>query len=502
MRESWRRLTVDELLARAARQTPEATAFRCDGVARSYREAETRVARITSALRARGVSRGDRVAVMMRNGIETIEVYLAIVRAGAICVPVNFRFVAAELADLLADAEPVLVICDEASVAVVSAICPADRIIAGTAGLERVIESAPDDGIGATASENDVAFMMFTSGTTGRPKGALLSHANLIANTMTMFAALEIAATDRRWLAGLPLFHIAGLSGLLPFLYVGGTSTIVPSTPFDANAVVNLIERDAITSCYFVPTQWQAICAVPGIRERGLALERVTWGASIAPAPVVEAIRATFPGARLYNVFGQTEMSPVTCVLRADRAEDKFDSVGLPVPGVEVRIVDPQMRDVALGDVGEIVYRGPNAFQGYWRMPEATAEAFKGGWFHSGDLVRADADGFLTVVDRAKDMIISGGENIYCPELEAAILRHPAVREVAVVGLPHPKWVETPVAVIVLQPDGHATAGDIVEWCRLRLASYKKPSRVVFVDALPRNASGKVLKPELRRSLA
>lgn len=502
MRESWRRLTVDELLARAARQTPGAVVFRCDGVARRYGEAEARVEGLASALRARGVAPGDRVAVMMRNGIETIEVYLAIVRAGAICVPVNFRLVAAELAGLLADAEPAVTICDEASAAVASAVCPRDRLIAGRADLEATIAAASGGSIEAVGREGDIAFMMFTSGTTGRPKGALLSHANLIANTLNMFAALEIGASDRRWLAGLPLFHIAGLSGLLPFLYVGGTTTILPSTAFDPDAVVDLIVRDAITSCYFVPTQWQAICAVPGIRERGLALERVTWGASIAPLPVVEAIRDTFPGARLYNVFGQTEMSPITCVLRADRAPDKLESVGLPVPGVEVRIVDPEMRDVAPGEVGEIIYRGPNVFAGYWRMPEDTTEAFAGGWFHSGDLVRADAEGFLTVVDRKKDMIISGGENIYCPELEAAIAGHPAVREVAVVGLPHPKWVETPVAAIVLQPGAHATAGDIVDWCRARLASYKKPSRVVFVDALPRTASGKVLKPELRRSLA
>jgi acyl-CoA synthetase (AMP-forming)/AMP-acid ligase II len=502
MRENWRRLTVDELLARTARQTPGAIAFRCGSVARTYGDAEARVARLASALRARRVGPGDRVAVMMRNAIETIEVYLAIVRAGAICAPVNFRFVVGELAEVIADAEPAVVVCDEASVTVASAACPSDRLIAGQTGIEAAIASALEQAIEPESRENDIAFMMFTSGTTGRPKGALLSHANLIANTMNMFAALEIGASDRRWLAGLPLFHIAGLSGLLPFLYVGGTSTILPSTAFDAGAVVDLIERDAITSCYFVPTQWQAICAVPGVRERHLRLERATWGASIAPVPVVEAIRETFPGTRLYNVFGQTEMSPITCVLRADGAGAKLESVGRPVPGVEIRVVDHQMRDVAPGGVGEIVYRGPNAFVGYWRMPEATAEAFAGGWFHSGDLVRADDDGFLTVVDRKKDMIISGGENIYCPELEAAIVRHPAVREVAVVGLPHPNWVETPVAVIVLHAGAHATAADIIDWCRSRLASYKKPSRVVFVDALPRNPGGKVLKPELRRSLA
>nr|WP_047167513.1 AMP-binding protein [Sphingomonas sp. Y57] len=504
MRESWRRLMLDELLARAARQAPETIAFRCGAVARSYAAAEDRVRRLANALHDRGVRRGDRVAVMMQNSIETVEAYLGVVRAGAICVPVNFRFVAAEVAQLVADAEPAFVICDEATRDMARGggddrlIVATDQVGAGVR-LEDIIASAPADPIELERDESDIAFMMYTSGTTGRPKGALLSHLNLIANTMNMFAALEIGASDRNWLAGLPLFHIAGLSGLLPFLYVGGTSTILSSTAFDAAAVADVMERDRITSCYFVPTQWQMICALPGVRERSFGLERVTWGASIAPRAVLDAIAETFPGARMYNVFGQTEMSPITCVLRADLYPDTHGSIGKAVPGVEMRLVDDGMNDVAPGQVGEIVYRGPNTFAGYWKLPEATADAFAGGWFHSGDLVQADPDGFLHVVDRKKDMIISGGENIYCPELEATIVSHPAVQEVAVIGMPHPKWVETPWAIVVLKPGEAAEAGDIVDWCRARLASYKKPSRVVFVEKLPRNASGKIVKPEIRR---
>ena len=207
----------------------------------------------------------------------------------------------------------------------------------------------------------------------------------------------------------------------------------------------------------------------------------------------------TFPGVPNFNAFGQTEMSSVTCVLRGEDAVRKMGSVGTPVGNVEVRIVDSEMRDVGTDEVGEIVYRGPTVLQRYWNRPEATAEAFEGGWFHSGDLVRRDEEGYIYVVDRKKDMIISGGENIYCAEVEAVIDAHPEVLEVALIGIPDPKWVETPRAIIVPRnPARPPAAADIIDWCRERLASYKKPTSVVIIDQLPRNASGKVLKTQLR----
>jgi acyl-CoA synthetase (AMP-forming)/AMP-acid ligase II len=340
---------------------------------------------------------------------------------------------------------------------------------------------------------------MYTSGTTGRPKGAVLSYFNLLMNTNTMQVCMTITGDDEVWLSGLPLFHIGGLNGILPYILLGGTSVILPSGQFDAAEVVDLMEREHITGCYFVPTQWQQICAVPGVRDRKLSLRRISWGASVAPPSVLQAMAETFPGVPNYNAFGQTEMSSITCLLQGKDAVRKMGSVGRPVPNVEVRIVDPDMRDVPEGDVGEIVYRGPNVMLEYWKNPTATAEAFDGGWFHSGDLVRRDEDGFLFVVDRKKDMIISGGENIYCAEVEAAIDAHPGVREVALIGIPDERWVETPRAIVApADPDDPPSTDEIITWCRERLASYKKPTSVVFVDALPRNASGKVLKTTLR----
>jgi acyl-CoA synthetase (AMP-forming)/AMP-acid ligase II len=223
------------------------------------------------------------------------------------------------------------------------------------------------------------------------------------------------------------------------------------------------------------------------------------WGGSSAAPSTLQAMAATFPGVPTFCAFGQTEMSSVTCLLRGEDAIRKMGSVGKPVMNVEYRLVDDDMQDVPRGGVGEIVYRGPTVFQGYWRNPAATAEAFAGGWFHSGDLCREDEEGYLYVVDRKKDMIISGAENIYSAEVEAVIDAHPKVAEVALIGVPHPKWVETPVAIIVAaDPADPPTEAEIVEHCRAHLASYKKPSRVVVVDALPRNASGKILKTQLR----
>jgi acyl-CoA synthetase (AMP-forming)/AMP-acid ligase II len=328
----------------------------------------------------------------------------------------------------------------------------------------------------------------------------VLSHFNLLMNTMNMIAGMGFRDDDRRWLSGLPLFHIGGLNGILPYLLLGGTSVILPSGQFDANEVVDLLERESISACYFVPTQWQAICAVPDIASRDLsALRRISWGASVAPPSVLQAMAATFPGVPNYNAFGQTEMSSVTCVLKGEDAIAKMGSVGTPIVNVEVAVVDDDMKPVSRGDVGEIVYRGPTVMQGYWNNEEATDEAFRGGWFHSGDLVRQDEDGFYYVVDRKKDMIISGGENIYCAEVEAVIDGHPGVREVAVIGRPDPRWVEVPIAVIVpMDEDAPPSAEEIIAWCREHMASYKKPADIVLVDAMPRNASGKILKTQLR----
>jgi fatty-acyl-CoA synthase len=311
------------------------------------------------------------------------------------------------------------------------------------------------------------------------------------------------ARTDDVWLSGLPLFHIGGLNGVLPFLHLGALAVIEPSGGFDPDRSIGRIAEHGVSMCFFVPTQWQEICASPEVakvdRER---LRVAMWGASQAPLPTLELLARTFPSVEIVNAFGQTEMSSNTCFLRGEDAIRKMGSVGRPALGVEVRIVDEDGAEVRRGEVGEIVYRGPTVMQGYHGKPEATAEAFAGGWFHSGDLVREDDEGFIYVVDRLKDMLISGGENVYPAEVERALITHPAVAEVAVVGVAHPRWVETPLAVVVREPGAEVGEEELIELCRERLAGYKKPAAVVFVEELPRNASGKVLKRQLRERYA
>jgi fatty-acyl-CoA synthase len=255
-----------------------------------------------------------------------------------------------------------------------------------------------------------------------------------------------------------------------------------------------------VTSVFLVPSQWQLLCDDPALPGRDLsALKTMSWGAAPATTTLLTRMAEAFPGVTNVAVFGQTEMSPVTCALSGEDALRKIGSVGKPVTMVAARVVDDDMKDVPPGEVGEIVYRGPSVMSGYWQNPEATAEAFRGGWFHSGDLVREDEEGFLYVVDRKKDMIITGGENVYCAEVENALSAHPAVAEIAVIGAPHERWGETLVAVAALVPGAALTVGELREWGTSRLARYKLPTILHVMDALPRNASGKVLKTALRR---
>ena len=508
-----RRMSHGEQLARWARLSPDAVAFQFEGERRDYAALDERVTRLARALADRGVGRGDRVAVLMQNGLEPVEAYFAACRLGAIAVPVNFRLVADEVAVILADADVAALVVDAELAAVGAAArgrAPHLRAVLATGGAESppgLGAESYEDALAAAnptplvldVPEDEPAFLMYTSGTTGRPKGAVLTHQNLVSNSINVALTQGIKDPDEVWLSGLPLFHIGGLNGILFHLLVGGRSIVTRSGGFDAAEVVDLMERERVTGCYFVPTQWKAICELPGIGERDLPLRRMSWGASVAPPSVLHAMADTFPGVPNYNMFGQTEMSSVTCVLRGEDAVAKMGSVGTPIISVEARIVDGQMRDVPRGEVGEIVYRGPTVMREYWRNPDATAAAFAGGWFHSGDLCVMDPDGFITVVDRLKDMIVSGGENIYCAEVEAAIDTHPKVAEVAVVGVPHERWVETPRAVVVpADPADPPTLEEIVEHCRTRLASYKKPTSLRVVDALPRTASGKVQKFRLR----
>jgi fatty-acyl-CoA synthase len=500
---------------RHAHVQPAEAALRAEGKALSYKELDARFDRIAAAFSRLGVIAGARVAILMANRTEYIEGLGGVMRLGAIAVPLNFRLVAAEVAHLLDDSGANLLMVDAERVdmareAVATTKSPAVIVVVGQTApsgcygwadiLGGALAPPPISAETVEAWEPAApAAIMYTSGTTGRPKGAVLTHLNLLMSTMAFMRTTRSLGNGGTSLCAAPIFHIAGLAKVVPALTLGQTVVLPVSRTFDPAGILDLLESEQVTDMFLVPTQWQAMCDLPDIAERSLHLRAVTWGASPALPSTMDAMARSFPDVPFTAVFGQTEMSPVTCVLDGEDATRKFGSVGLPVPAVDVRVVDEEMRDVENGQVGEIVYRGPSMMSRYWNNPEATAEATRGGWFHSGDLVRRDDDGFVFVVDRKKDMIISGGENIYSTEIEDVIDAHPKVREVAVIGVPHPRWVETPLAVIVpISAQDPPTEDDIEAWCRERLASYKKPSAIRIVDALPRNVSGKVLKTDLR----
>ncbi|SEH00995.1 fatty-acyl-CoA synthase/long-chain acyl-CoA synthetase [Nonomuraea solani] len=508
-------MTISDQLARHARSVPGAVALRMDGVDRTYGELDVRVNRLAHALGARGAGPGERVVVMTYNGLEMAEVFFACARLGAICVPVNFRLHADEVAYQLADSGAVVAVVESGLAATFARawkdvptvrhclVTGADSVpVAGMERYDDALRAAPETDPGVAVDLHAPAFVMYTSGTTGRPKGAVLTHYNLAVQTMSRFAHIGVPSDCRVWLISTPLFHIGGLAALLSSVMVGGRTVIARSGRFDPAGTVELLERERIGYCFLVPAQWQAVCDVPGIADRDLsALRLISWGAAPATKALLHLMIETFPGARLLSVFGQTESSAVSTVLLGEDALRKIGSVGTPLVNVEVRIVDEQMNDVPRGEIGEIVYRGPTIMTGYWNKPAETAAAFAGGWFHSGDLVRQDEDGYIYVVDRLKDMIISGGENIYSAEVEEAIAAHPGVAEVAVVGVPDERWGETPLAIVVpTSTAGSLTAEEVGEWCRGRLAAYKVPRRVAVVAELPRNASGKVRKHELRQA--
>jgi len=499
--ERSRRLVLPAMLARSARRVPDKTALVFGDERRTYAELEKRTDRLASALAERGVMPGDRVALLLHNGLEIIESFFACHKAGACPLPVNFRLVDAEVRYILEDSGAVGVITGGDLQEVTDRA--ADGLDAVGFGLvagnsyEEAIASAAPQAPDVLQDEDDLAFLMYTSGTTGRPKGAMLTHQNLFFSTLSWVHEIGAHADDV-WLSGQPLFHIGGVNGLLPFIHLGATVIVSPTTRFDPALVVDLMKRHAVTRCVFVPTQWQDICTQPTAVELNTGtLKSALWGASAAPRATLELMERTFAGVDIVSAFGQTEMSGTTTLLKGADSLRKLGSVGKPVVGVEIRIVGDDGEDVEQGAVGELLYRGPMVMKGYHGREDATDEAFEDGWLRSGDLLREDEEGFLTVVDRKKDMIISGGENVYPAEVERVLLTHPGIAEAAVVGIPHPRWVETPLAVLVATEDAPAE-DEIVAFCRERLAGYKKPSGAVFVNALPRNAAGKILKRELR----
>jgi len=510
-----RRQTLGDLLRRSAARTPHKRAVICGEIDWSYAEFNAIVDRLAAGLAQRGVAEGERVAILARNSHAFAALRFALARLGAVLVPINFMLKPEEIAYILRHAGARLLATDSgfaAAARAAKALVPAvEQLIwlPSEAASERQADMLDFAELaGSTAAVpaveldgTDLAQIVYTSGTESLPKGAMLTHDAVISQYVSCIVDAEIAATDMT-LHALPLYHCAQLDVFFgPSIYVGATN-VITAFPTPDN-LLPLIEKHRITSFFAPPTVWIAMLRSPLFDRTDLSsLRKGYYGASIMPVEVLRELAQRLPEVRLWNLYGQTEIAPLATMLGPDDQLRKPGSCGRAVLNVETRVVDDAMNDVMPGAVGEVVHRSPHLMLGYFHDDERTAAAFHRGWFHSGDLGTIDAEGYITIVDRKKDMIKTGGENVASREVEEALYLIPEVSEVAVIGLPHPRWVEAVVAVIVVKSGCALTEAQVLTEAQSRLASFKTPKRIVFVEALPKNPSGKLLKRQLREAHA
>jgi long-chain acyl-CoA synthetase len=491
-------LNLASLLTESAERAPDSPAIRLGDAGLSYGELDERSARLATLLREKGVEPGDRVGVMLPNVPEFPVAYYGVLRAGAIVVPMNVLLKRREIAFYLEDSGARLLLAwhgfaGEASDGAADA--GAEMVEVEPEAFGALLDGhEPTPGLAGTA-EDDTAVILYTSGTTGKPKGAELTHANLFRNAdVSSRTTCEIGAGDIV-LGALPLFHSFGQTvGMNASLKVGACLTLVAR--FDPGEALETMQRDGVTHFYGVPTMYGALLHHPERESFDTSSLRncITGGASM-PVEVLHGFEQAF-GAKVLEGYGLSETSPVACSNHPDK-ERKAGSIGTPIEGVEMRLVDEDDNPVAQGEVGEVVIRGHNIMKGYWQRPDATAEAMRGGWFHSGDMARTDEDGYFYIVDRKKDLIIRGGYNVYPREVEEVLYEHPKIREAAVVGVPHDEWGEEIGAAVVLHDGEELAAEEIGAYVKERIAAYKYPRVVWFVDELPKGPTGKILKREI-----
>lgn len=496
-------------LHRAVQATPNKPATVCGDRVRTFAEHGERIARFAGALQALPVAAGQRVAILSLNSDRYAEYLLAVPWSGAAVNPVNIRWSPVEIAYSLNDSDTHVLLIDDAFAPMAPALraqCPGLTTLIhcgdgptpeGMLSYEQLIaDTAPVSD--ALRSGDDLAGVFYTGGTTGFPKGVMLSHTNLVTSALGTVASGELLGPGAVFLHAAPMFHLADLAAWAGQVMLGGTHVTVPF--FEPTAVLAAVAAHRVTDVLLVPTMIQVLVDHPEVANYDLSsMTRILYGGSVISEGVLTRALALFPGIRMTQAYGMTELAPVATLLLPDDHHGKYlRSGGRAALHAQVQVLDEDGNEVPTGTVGEICVRGANVMLGYWNQPEETAAAVRDGWMHTGDGGYVDEDGFVFIVDRIKDMIITGGENVYSAEVESALSKHPAVAACAVIGLPSDKWGESVHAVVVLAPDASASAEELTTHCKALIAGYKVPRSVSFVDALPMSGAGKVLKRELR----
>jgi len=506
-----RRQTLGDILERSSGRFADKLALRFEEESLTYKQFDEVVNQAAQAMIARGLQKGDRAAVLSRNSMDFAILTFALAKAGLIMVPINYMLHADDVAYILHHADvnacfvsPEFAPIAEQAVARSRAKLRLRSIISHPSlptgewvPFRELIDPHPSIAPEVEIEDDEVVQILYTSGTESKPKGVMLTHKNLITEYVSTIIGGDMSEDDVA-VHALPLFHCAQLHCFLgPYMYLGGSGIILEqATPA---LMLETVEKYGATQLFCPPTVWIALLRSPEFSTRDLSsLKKCYYGAAIMPVEILKEVNSRLPHADFYNFYGQTEVAPLATVLKPKDQLRKAGSAGKPALNVETRIVDDEGNEVPRGEVGEIVHRTSHAMLGYFRDEEKTEAAFAGGWFHSGDLGVMDEEGYITIVDRKKDMIKSGGENVSSREVEETIYEHPKVSEVAVIGVPHPYWIEAVTAIVVPKANEILTPEEIRSFCKERLSSYKAPKYAVIVDRLPRNPSGKILKRELR----
>jgi acyl-CoA synthetase (AMP-forming)/AMP-acid ligase II len=481
--------TLADVLRWRARRHPDLPASWFQGTTRTFRELDQMSSGLAGSLIGQyGVRPGDRVAILDKNSDRYLELLFAIDKAGAVAVPLNWRLTGGEVATVIADADPALIVAGEEFRAnVTGASCP----LLG-------FDDLPRDGNDPGRDTGDaIAWQLYTSGTTGLPKGAMLSNRNLVGLPDPMAAVGAELRQGARALVALPLYHIGGCGWALTALAAGCTAVIVRE--ISAPDLLAVLVTQEINSAFLVPAVLTSLCRTPGIDRADLsALRNVFYGASPI-SPDLLRLAIDLIGCRFTQLYGLTEATgPIAALRFEDHVGERLLSCGQAMMGAEIRVVDEDGRAVTRGEIGEVEYRGGGIMRGYWRRPDDSAAVMHNGWLRTGDAGSMDEEGFLYIRDRVKDMIISGGENVYPAELEHVLAGHPAIADVAVIGVPDERWGEAVKAVVVRRAGASLAEDELLAWCRGRLGGHKRPRSVDFVETIPRNASGKILKRDLR----